>query len=171
MKPRVFHWSKNLLRLCFCNKNLCKERKGGRGETEEQNPASRLSMINKHTEEGCAVGGWRKEVIMWQRMIFLLKTPLGRRKQENMRILPVHTMTLQSTMGNPLMKSFSNASCQLGICQIPFASNHSETVAWPKSAPSFSGAKLQKLGAGVCESRPVPIFMVRREMEMLTNLP
>lgn len=48
----------------------------------------------------------------------------------------------------------SNASCQLDICQIPFASNHSQTVAWPESALSFSGAKLElgcrsSLGAGV----------------------
>lgn len=49
----------------------------------------------------------------------------------------------------------SNASCQLGICQIPFASNHLQTVSWPESAHSFSGAKLElgcrsTLGAGVC---------------------
>lgn len=58
-------------------------------------------------KEGCTVGRRRGEVIMWQRIIFLPSIPLGRRKQENMRIPPVHTMTLQSTMGNLLMKSCS----------------------------------------------------------------
>lgn len=102
-----FSLIKNLLRLCFCNKNLCKERKVGRGETEKQNSASWLRMINKHVKEGQDMGTGSKEVIMWQRMIFLLKMPLGRRKQENMRIPPVYTMTLQNTTGNPVMKSFS----------------------------------------------------------------
>lgn len=37
----------------------------------------------------------------------------------------------------------SNASCQLNICQILFTSNHPQTVAWPESALSFSGAKLE----------------------------
>ena len=123
------------------------------------------------------MGKGRKEVIMWQRMILLFKMPMGRRKQENMRIPPVHTMTLQSTMGNALMKSFPlMPPANSIICQIPFASNHSQTVSWPESAPSFSGAKLEQgcrssLGAGVCDSRPMPIFMVHREMKMLTDLP
>lgn len=68
----------------------------------------------------------------------------------------------------------SNASSQLDICQIPFASNHSQTVPWPESAPSFSGAKPElgrRSSLGVCESRPVPIFMVHREIKILTDLP
>lgn len=90
---------RNLLRLCFCHKKLCKERKGSRGEAKEQKPASWLSMINKRVKEGCTIGRGRKEVIMWQRMIFLLKIPLGTRKQENMRIPPVHTVTLKAPWG------------------------------------------------------------------------
>lgn len=107
MKPRVFHWSKTSWGSASATKIYVRRERGGRGETEEQNPTSQLSLINKHVKERCAMGRGRKEVIMRQRMIFLLKMPLGRRKQENMRIPPVHTMTFQSTMGNPMMKSFS----------------------------------------------------------------
>lgn len=70
----------------------------------------------------------------------------------------------------------ANAFCQLTICQIPFASNHLQTVSWPESAHSSSGVKLElgcgsSLGAGVCLSRTVPIFVIHRKIEMLTNLP
>lgn len=87
--------------------NLCKERKKGRGETAQKNSASWLGMINKPVKEGCTVGRGRGEVIMWQRIIFLPEMPLGRRKQENVRIPPAHTMTLQNATGNLLMKSCS----------------------------------------------------------------
>lgn len=87
------------MRLCVCNKHLCKERKGSRGEAKEQKPVSQLSMINKHVKEGCTIGRGRKEVIMWERTIFLLKMPLGTRKQEIVRIPPVHTVTLKAPWG------------------------------------------------------------------------
>lgn len=114
---------------------------------------------------------------MRQRMIFLLKMPLGRRKQENMRIPPVHTMTFQSTMGNPMMKSFSLMPPANSI----FAKSHLPLITHrqllgPNLLPlflvqSWSQATEACLVLAYVKVGSVPLFMVHREMEMLIDLP
>lgn len=65
----------------------------------------------------------------------------GARKHENSA--STHSDPSES-LGEPTDgELLSNASCQLGICQIPFASNHLQTVAWPESPHSSSGLRLE----------------------------
>lgn len=107
MKHQIFDWSKISRGSASATKIYVRRERGGRGETVQKNSASWLGMINKPVKEGCTVGRGRGEVIMWQRIIFLSKMPLGGREQENMRILPVHTVTLQRALRNLLMESCS----------------------------------------------------------------
>lgn len=90
------------------------------------------------------MGRGSKEVIMWQKSYLPPQHASGKeeaRKYEN----PTSTHNDPSKHHGELTdEEFpSNVSCQLDICQIPLASNHSQTVVWTESALSFSGTKLE----------------------------
>lgn len=159
-KPRIVHWSKTSRGSASATKIYVRREKGeggGRGETARKNPASWLSMINKPVKERvhCGEREGRSDYVAKNNLP--PQNASGReeaRKHENSA--STHNDPSEHR-GEPTDEELlSNASCQLAICQILFVSNHLQTVAWPESALSFSGVKLElgcrsSLGAGVCE--------------------
>lgn len=155
MKPQIFHWSK----ICQGSASATKiyvRREGGAEEKQHRKPCI-MAQHDKQTCEGrarCEEREGRSDYVVKNNL-----PPQNASGKEEARKHENSTSTHNvpsECHGEPADEELlSNASCQLSICQILFASNHLQTVAWPESAHSFSGVKLElgcrriSVGAGV----------------------
>lgn len=155
MKPRIFHWSK-ISRASASATKIYIRREGGAEEKRHRKP-SIMAQHDKQTCEGrvhCGEREGRRDYVAKNNL-----PPQNASGKEEARKHENSTSTHNEPSehhGEPTDEELlSKASCQLRICQIPFASNHLQTVAWPESAHSFSSVKLDlgcrriSLGAGV----------------------
>lgn len=155
MKPWVFHWSKISRGSASATKIYVRRGRGAEEKQHRKKPCI-MAQHDKQTWEGRACCGEREG-----RSDYVAKNNLPPQNASGEEEARKHENSASAhndpseRRGEPADEELlSNASCQLGICQIPFASNHLQTVAWPESAHSFSGVKLElgcrsSLGAGV----------------------
>lgn len=117
-------------------KNYARREKWGKGETEKQNCASRLSMISMWRKDALW-GEGRKKWLCGREWCSSSKCLWEGRSKKAGESRQYTQWPFKSPWGTHWWRVFSNASCQLGICKIPLASNHSQAVVWSESAPSF----------------------------------